>query len=370
MRRWLSPRRHAERRLAQELSFHLHERAAELEAEGVPADEAARRARRELGPIDPILEGCRDQRWWRGLDDFGRDLRYALRALRGAPVFTAVALLTLTLGIGANAALFQVYEALVLRTVPVPDAEALHIIRIRPGTPRNGNFTGNAAHLTTAQVEELRRTDLARHGLAVWSNFRFDLNQTGESQFAETLIVSGDYFGVLGLQAQRGRLLAPDDDRAGCGTGAIVLSDTFWRRAYGGRDDAIGQTMRLSGHAFDIVGVAPAGFGGLDVGRDFDVAVPMCADGALRGERSMALARENWWLAVPRNAAGGLSAGDRRAVRRVQADRTRCESRHLGPAATVRRPAATADGRHGDGALHRLRQPREPAAGADEPPAA
>src|SRR5688500_10881971 len=100
MRRWFSPRSHAERRLAQELSFHLHERAAELEAEGVPPDEAARRARRELGPMDPILEGCRDQRWWRGLDDFGRDVRYALRALRGAPVFTAVALLTLTLGIG------------------------------------------------------------------------------------------------------------------------------------------------------------------------------------------------------------------------------------------------------------------------------
>ena len=97
MRRWFSLRTHAERRLAQELSFHLQERAAELEAEGVPPEEAARRARRELGPMDPILEGCRDQRWWRGLDDLSRDLRYALRALRHAPVFTLVALLTLTL---------------------------------------------------------------------------------------------------------------------------------------------------------------------------------------------------------------------------------------------------------------------------------
>ncbi|AMY11321.1 acidobacterial duplicated orphan permease [Luteitalea pratensis] len=82
-------------------------------------------ARRELGPIDPILEACRDQRWWRGLDDLARDVRYALRTLGHAPIFALVAILTLTLGIGANAALFQVYEALMLRALPVQDAERL-----------------------------------------------------------------------------------------------------------------------------------------------------------------------------------------------------------------------------------------------------
>jgi putative ABC transport system permease protein len=311
MHRWFSPRAHAERRLAQEIDFHLAERTAELITAGVPAGEAARRARVELGPLDPVLEGCRDQRWWRGLDDFGRDLRYAVRALRGAPVFTAVALLTLTLGIGANAALFQVYEALVLRAVPVPDPETLHIIRIRPGTPRSGNFTGNAPLLTTAQVDELRRTDLARDGLAVWSTFRFNLNDTGEARLADTLLVSGDYFPVLGVQAQRGRLLTPDDDRTGCGTGAVVLSDTYWRTAYGGRDDAIGQGVRLGGHAFEIVGVAPAGFSGLDIGRGFDLAVPLCAERSLRGERTMAVGRHNWWLA----AAARLPAGETLALR-------------------------------------------------------
>ncbi len=114
-----------------------------------------RRCRRgaNSGRIDPILEGCRDQRWWRGLDDLARDVRYALRTLRHAPVFALVAVLTLTLGIGANAALFQVYEALMLRALPVPDADQLHIIRIRPGTPRNGNFNGRMPHLTSAQVD-------------------------------------------------------------------------------------------------------------------------------------------------------------------------------------------------------------------------
>jgi putative ABC transport system permease protein len=308
---WWRPGVRAEQRLSKEIAFHLAERTSDLVAGGLGADEAARQARLELGSLDPVLEGCRDQRWWRGLDDFGRDLRYAVRTLRHAPVFTCVALLTLTLGIGANAALFQVYEALVLRPLPLPQPESLHIIRVRPGTPRNGNFTGNTAHLTSAQVDELRRSEVARNGLAVWSSFRFNLRETGESQFADTLMVSGDYFGVLGVEAQRGRLLTPDDDRPGCGTGAVVLSDSYWRRAYAGRDAALGQTLRLSGQVFEIVGVAGAGFTGLDVGRDFDLAVPLCAERALRGDRSMASARHNWWLA----AAARLPQGETLATR-------------------------------------------------------
>ncbi|HTV03564.1 MAG TPA: ADOP family duplicated permease [Luteitalea sp.] len=312
LRRWLSPRAHAERRLTQELEFHLQERAAELEAEGLSAADAVSRARQELGAMDPILEGCRDQRWWRGLDDLARDARYALRSLSHARVFSIVALLTLTLGIGANAALFQVYEALVLRAVPVPDPEALHVIRIRPGTPRSGNFTGNTPLLTSAQVEELRRTDVARDGFAVWSNFRFNLNDSGEARFAETLMVSGDYFRVLGLQAQRGRLLSTDDDQPGCGAGAAVLSHTFWRTTYGGAD-VIGQSLRLGGHVFQIAGVAPAGFSGLDIGRDFDVAVPLCAEQVLRGDRTMSIERHNWWLALAARLAPGESLEARTA---------------------------------------------------------
>lgn len=84
--------------------------------------------------------------------------------------------------------------------------------------------------------------------------FRFNLREAGESEFAETLMVSGDYFRVLGLDAQRGRLLTSDDDTHGCGPGGGVLSDSCWRRAYASRDDAIGRSLRLSGQAFEIVG--------------------------------------------------------------------------------------------------------------------
>ncbi len=139
---WWRPRARAEQRLAKEIAFHLAERVAELVAGGMPTDEADRQARRELGPLDPILEGCRDQRWWRGLDDLVRDGRYALRALRHAPVFTIVALLTLTLGIGANAALFQVYEALELRALPGGRSGLAVAHPHHAGTPRNGNFMG------------------------------------------------------------------------------------------------------------------------------------------------------------------------------------------------------------------------------------
>ena len=224
-------------------SSACHRRSSSISPNGSPNswptgcrhDAAASQARRELGPLDPILEGCRDQRWWRGLDDLARDVRYALRALRHAPVFALVAILTLTLGIGANAALFQVYEALMLRALPVPDAGQLHIIRVRPGTPRNGNFNGHMPHLTSAQVDLLRRTDIGAGGLAVWSTYSFNLAPAGEVRLAEILFVSGDYFDVLRLPAQHGRLIGRDDDRPGCGTGAVVLSDAFWRREYGGR---------------------------------------------------------------------------------------------------------------------------------------
>ena len=312
---WFRPHARAEQRLAKELEFHIAERSDELIASGVPREEAARRARIELGAMDPILEGCRDQRWWRGLDDLSRDVRYAVRSLRHAPVFAAVVMLTLTLGIGANAALFQVYEALVLRALPLDDPGSLHIIRIRPGTPRNGNFTGRMPHLTSAQVEALRGTNMAAHGLAVWSGFQFDLAQAGEARLAETIMVSGDYFGVLGVQAQHGRLLGPDDDRPGCGAGGgAVLSDGFWRREYGGRTSALGETVRLQGQAFEIVGVTPPAFTGLEVGRAFDVAVPICAETAIRGERSLMRDRKNWWLAV----AARLPAGQTLASRTTQ----------------------------------------------------
>lgn len=181
------PWRHAEQRLDQELQFHLDQRAAELISGGLTEDQARRQARRELGAIDPILEACRDERRSRWVADALRDLRHAGRSLRHAPVFTVVAILTLMLGIGANAALFQVYEALALRSLPVPDAAALHIIRVRPGTERSGNFTNRTPHLTSAQVEVLRRSPIGAHGLAVWSDDRFNVSDAGEARGVSSL---------------------------------------------------------------------------------------------------------------------------------------------------------------------------------------
>jgi putative ABC transport system permease protein len=310
---WWQPRARAEQQLSKEIAFHLAERVAELVGAGMDRCDAERQARRELGALDPILEGCRDQRWWRGLDDLARDMKYALRALCHAPVFSVVALVTLTLGIGANAALFQVYEALELRALPVADPASLTLIRITPGTPRNGNFMGRPSHLTSAQVDALRRTEIARDGLATWSSFRFTMETSGEARLVGTLMVSGDYFRVLGIGATTGRVLSTDDDTPGCGAGSAVISHAFWQREYGGRRDVLGQPVRVAGHAFQIVGVTPPSFSGLEVGYPFDVAVPLCAEKVLRGERTMTASRQYWWLAAAARLPEGQSLAARAA---------------------------------------------------------
>lgn len=219
------------------------------------------------------------------------DLRDAWRALRHTPLVTAVAVLSLALGIGANTAMFSIVDTLILRTLPVPHAGRLAIV-----VQGSGDFSS----FTNPIWEQLRERTTLFDGAFAWGSARFNLASGGEVDPVEGLYVSGAMFDVLGVPAQLGRTLLPSDDRRGGGSEGLVavISDAYWQRRYGGSPDVIGQGITLSRTAFTIVGVAPPSFFGPEVGRSFDVAVPLGAEAAVRGAESILDRRSTWWLRV------------------------------------------------------------------------
>jgi putative ABC transport system permease protein len=231
--------------------------------------------------------------------DFWQDIRHGARLLKRSPGFFTVATLSLALGIGANTAIFQLLDAVRLRLLPVSHPEQLAELQIADNDHCcSGNFSDRFSNLTYAQWEQIREHQQAFSGVFAWGDQRFNLAAGGDVRFAEGLWVSGDYFKTLGVQPLMGRLLSAEDDRAGCGSAGAVISHAFWQREFGGDANAIGKKLSLDGHPVEVVGVAPASFFGLEVGRDFDVIVPTCAEPWINGEDSHLGKRHHWWLAV------------------------------------------------------------------------
>ena len=292
-----------EQELSDELRFHL-ERMIEAEvATGMPAEEARYSALRELGGVEQIKEECRDMRRTNLLEDLIQDARYGLRVLAKSPGFTAVAILTLALGIGASTAVFTLLDAILLRLLPVAEADQLYQVRrVSAIVPErlSGDFTNPF-------WENLRSRQDAFSGMAAWGNTDFNLARGGAVERAEGLWVSGGYFGTLGVRPALGRLVDPSDDFRGC-PAIAVLSYNFWQDRYAGAPSIIGGTITLDSHPFEVVGVAQPGFYGLDVGMKFDVAAPNCATALLDGPANSRLdRRSSWWLRVVGRVKPGLS---------------------------------------------------------------
>ncbi len=299
MRRPPLSRRSVEDQLDAEVRFHLDQRVDELVAQGLSREAARAQARREFGGVEQVKEACRDERASRWANDTWRDARVAVRSLVRAPVFSVVAVLVLTLGLGANIAMFQVLDALVLRTLPVPAADQLWRISVNHrGNGRSGNFSGPLPDLSAALVDGLERELRGTADLAVWSYRQANLADGGTARLATVLGVNGDYFRVLGVTPRLGRLLGRADDQPGCGTGAAVVGERFWQRTLGGRPDVLGQTLRLDGHTFEIVGITPARFFGVEVGRHPDVYIPLCTERAMATGPSRFDSSREWWLSA------------------------------------------------------------------------
>jgi predicted permease len=226
-----------------------------------------------------------------------KDLRYGARLLRLNPGFAAVAILSLALGIGANTAIFQLVNAIRLRTLPVQNPQELAVVRIQDRSWASGQFTSRYSALTNPQWEQIRDRQQGFSKMLAWSPQRLNLAMGGEARYGEVIWASGEFFNVLGVQPFVGRLLGPEDDRKGCGTTSAVISYSFWQREYGGARDVLGKTLTLEKHPFSIIGVTPPEFFGVEVGRKYEIAIPLCSEQVVQGEDTKLDSRRSWWLA-------------------------------------------------------------------------
>ncbi|MGH9309893.1 MAG: ADOP family duplicated permease [Vicinamibacterales bacterium] len=228
------------------------------------------------------------------MQDFLRDTRHGLRLLARSPIFTTVGVLSLALGIGANAAIFHLIDALTLRSLAVVNPHEL--VAVRPDGPQAfGSYDGPNANATYPLWEEIRASDSAFSAMFAWGDDYFVVGRGSESGPARGLWVSGDFFPALGVPPHRGRLFGPADDSRGCGAKSVVVSYAFWQSRLGGSESAIGSPLILRDQPFTIVGVTPSSFTGLEVGERFDIALPLCA-AALWDSRLDR--RDRWWLTI------------------------------------------------------------------------
>ena len=213
------------------------------------------------------------------------------------PSFTIVAVLSLALGIGANTAIFQVINAVRLRALPVSHPAALAHIQISDIEGARGSFDSRYPTVTNPIWEQLRADQQAFSGMLAWNRGTFNLTPGGVARRVRGLWVSGSFFDVLGVGPAAGRLLTPADDTRGCAPRAVV-SHGFWQREFGGRPDAIGSTLTVDGLRFEVIGVSKAGFNGVEVGRGFDIAVPICTEPAFSSGEGRLASGTDWWLVV------------------------------------------------------------------------
>ena len=232
--------------------------------------------------------------------------RSAYRSLRATPLVSALAILSLALGIGANTALFSILNGLMLRPLPVREPGALVELQ-------GGSWTYPIWNEIKA-----RETDLFE-GAFAWGSEQFDLAPGGETELVDGAYVSGRFFDVLGVGAARGRLLTDADDRPGGGADGpvAVVSHRFWTSHYGGAGDVIGRQLTLQRVPFTVVGVMPAGFTGPDIGRVADVMIPFATEPLIRGRESALEGRSTWWLDIMARTKPGQTAEQATAALRA-----------------------------------------------------
>lgn len=311
--------------LVEELSQHLADRRAELIAQGTTPEDADRQVLSELRAQDllinlsrlrlasqappPVLGAPRR----RVLADLAQDLGYALRTLRRTPGYTAAAILTLALGVGANSAIFTLVNATLLQELPVPEPDRLYFLRAE-----------ESVVLSYPEYVDLRDHQTPFEGLAAWGGTSISLSATQGTDLVSGAIVTSNYFDVLGVRAALGRLLGPQDGRTPGAHPVVVLSHGLWQRRFGGRLDVVGQELLLNGHPFTVVGVTPPEFSSAELAIRRDVFVPMMMQAVIRPPRAgysgemdpdlLGRRGARWLFLVGRLATGWTSEQAREAL--------------------------------------------------------
>ena len=268
------------REIASEMDSHIERYTADLIERGVERDEAHRRARIEFGSTASVAEECREAVGLRWPDEIARDLRYAVRVLRKSPTFTAAAVATLALCIGANTAIFSVVDAVLLRPLPYPQPERLFSVA------RHFQGKGADAYQTNlwGSAWEAVRDNAAYVDAAVFSDWSMGVNfAAGDRvEYVKQQRVSAGFFRVLGIAPLIGREFSANEDRNG-GPAVTVLSYALWKRAFRADPSIVGQTVTLRGEPHTVVGVLPADF---QSSTPADLWTPLRASRSGEGEGS------------------------------------------------------------------------------------
>ena len=250
---WRRKKREGE--LDDEVRSHLEMAAKERANRGEATDEANRAARREFGNVGLVKEVTQDQWGWRWLEEFFSDLRFGARTLRKSSSFTAVAVLTLALGIGANTAIFSYVNAWMIKPLPYPRAERLMVFLshdTKKGWTREG-LTSTASFL------DFQEQNTSFEQTALWTGWNFNLTGDGAPALVEGGQVSWNYFEALGVKPVLGRTFTPDEDQAGAGHVAI-LGQGLWQGRFAGDRNIIGRNITIDGEPYTVVGVMPGTF--------------------------------------------------------------------------------------------------------------
>jgi predicted permease len=261
--------------LDEEVAFHLEQRVDELISEGMTRDKALIKAHKEFGNVTALKQTAREAWGWKWLEDFFVDFRFGLRMLKKSPVLAIAAVLTLALGIGANTAIFTLLYGLVLRSLPV--SNPMQLARVGLASTVDPNEDGGSI-MTYHMLQAFREEQTSFRELSSWDNTEVLMKDNqGVVQRYNVGMVSGNGFGLMGLQPYRGRLIAPFDDvKGGPATGwPVVLSHGFWKDYYGGAEDIVGKKITVSDVPVTIVGIAPPDFQGIWPGVQTKMYFPM-----------------------------------------------------------------------------------------------
>src|SRR5260370_20163136 len=237
---------------------------------------------------------------------FVQDVRYAIRQLRKSPGFTAVAALTLALGIGANTAIFGLLDQALLRSLPVKEPDRLVLLRY------SGSNTGhlrsrfdNNLYFSYPMYRDLRDRNSVFSGVIATDWTQAGLQWHNQPELVATELVSGNYFDVLGVRPALGRLLVPSDDTVLNGNPVGVLSFNYWQRRFGGDRGVVNQSISVNGHPFTVVGVAQPGFHSVVMGDTPDLFTPMTMKSqVMPGNDDLENRRSSWLNIVARLKPG------------------------------------------------------------------
>lgn len=256
--RSLFHRRSADAELDSELDFHLQREIAARVSAGMSTAEARQAALRGFGGVEELKEECRDTRHTNYIHDFAQDVRYALRMIRKSPTFSAIIILTLALGIGANTAIFSLVDSLLLRPLPAKDPSQLTVLAFRQGHgPLLTQFSAADLRYIRAQASSAF-SDMLGHMVA------FDgVSLNGKADRALSTYVTGNFFSLLGMKPYAGRFFLPSEGETPGADPITVLSYGYWKTRFGADPEIVGKRILVNAHPCTVVGIAPPEFHGL-----------------------------------------------------------------------------------------------------------